>query len=310
MPRVPTKQHAKPTLKFEAVKIDSLFTVLDAIAWLDVPSIGSISVFSDIDPRTAGKVLKNARLIGLVQCPSEGSYVLAQAYPYKGSIEEKRRVVREALLRHSLIRTIREFIGLGENLEQAMRKAAVVGGESNYDKSAIAPLVTWAHSIDGVFDLNVRVESLIDDAVSTKIIRHTARSDERVAFISHSSKDKPFVRKLAADLVNTGVRVWIDEQQILVGDSIPEKVAQGLADSDFFLLIVSTNSTQSEWVKRELNGALVHEIERRKVTVLPVRIDDSELPLSVKDKLYADFRGSYEEGLKRLLNSINDRRAV
>jgi len=307
MPSAAKKKPAKASYRFEAVKLDALFTALDAIAWLDTPSTKAVAEFANVDPRTAGKLLKNARLIELIQSPSEGTYVLAQAYPYQGTSEEKKKVVREAMLRLPLIRSVRQFLALGDNLENAMRKAAVVQGELAYDKGAIAPLITWAHAIGQVFDLNVRVESLVDIAVVSKEERHAAQKDERIAFISHSSKDKPFVRKLAADLVSSGIKVWIDEQQILVGDSIPEKLAQGLAESDFFLLIVSGNSIDSEWVRKELNGALVHEIERRKVTILPVRLDASELPISVKDKLYADFRTSYETGLKNLIASIKAR---
>jgi hypothetical protein len=134
-------------LHFEAVKIDSLFEVLDAVAWLDSPTTGQIAQYADIDPRTAGKVLKNARLVGLVQShDGASSYVLAQPYPYKGTLEEKRNVVREALLKHPLIRSIRRFMALGDDLPDAMRKAATVAGEKNYDQSAIAPLVTWASS--------------------------------------------------------------------------------------------------------------------------------------------------------------------
>ena len=70
---------------------------------------------------------------------------------------------------------------------------------------------------------------------------------------------------------------------------------------------MSRNSVESSWVKKELNSALVHEIERRKVAVLPIKLDDVKMPDSINDKLYADFRGSYEEGLKGLLQSIKAR---
>jgi hypothetical protein len=180
--------------------------------------------------------------------------------------------VREALLKHPLIRSIRQFMGLGNGLEDAMRKAATVIGEKSYDKTAIAPVVSWANS-EKALDLGVRVEALVNEAVAAKEARHTQREHERVAFVSHSAKDKPFARKLTADLVANGVKVWLDEQRILVGDSIPEKIAQGLAESDFFLIVISENSVNSAWVKKELSGALVHEIERRKVTVLPIRLD-------------------------------------
>ncbi len=307
MAKATPKKRQKATIRFEAVKIDPLFEVLDAVAFLDSPDTKAIAQFADIDPRTAGKILKNARLIGLVQSPEDSTYVLSQPYPFKGTQEEKVRVVREALLKLSLIRNIRQFMALGSDLQTAMRKAAVVAGEKNYDKAAIAPLITWANSVAQVLDLGVRVEALVNEAVVAKEQRRAMHKHERIAFISHSTKDKPFVRKLAADLVSNGVRVWLDEQQILVGDSIPEKIAQGLAESDFFLLVVSKSSVESPWVKKELNNALVQEIERRKVTVLPIKLDEAKVPDSIGEKLYANFTGSYEEGLKRLLESIKAR---
>ena len=203
----------KPTFRFEAVKIDPLFEVLDAVAWMDSPGTNGIAQYANIDPRTAAKVLKNAMLVGLVQSADDASYVLAQAYPYKGSAEEKRRVVREALLRHPLMRSIRQFMALGDNLQDAMRKAATIAGEKNYDKAAIAPLIGWANSVGQVLDLGVRVEVLVNDAVAAKEVRRQEQKQERVAFISHSSKDKSFVRRLASDLVSNGIRVWLDEQR-------------------------------------------------------------------------------------------------
>ena len=294
-------------LRFEAVRVEPLFEVLDAIAFMDAPTTKDIAQYANIDGRTAGKLLKNARLIGLVQSLDDSTYVLTQPYPYKGTADEKLKVVREALLRLPLIRNIRQFMALGNTLENAMRKAATVIGEKAYDKAAIAPLISWANSVAQVLDLGVRVETLVNEAVATKQTRHAEREQERVAFISHSAKDKTFVRKLAADLVANGVKVWLDEQRILVGDSIPEKIAQGLAQSDFFLIVVSQNSVSSAWVKKELSSALVHEIERRKVTVLPIKLDEAEMPGSISDKLYADFRGSYDEGLNKLLHSIKAR---
>jgi hypothetical protein len=71
--------------------------------------------------------------------------------------------------------------------------------------------------------------------------------------------------------------------------------------------VVSRSSVESSWVKKELNSALVHEIQRRKVAVLPIKLDEVKMPDSINDKLYADFTGSYEEGLKGLLRSIKAR---
>ncbi len=296
----------KPTLRFEAVRIDSLFGVLDAVAWIENPTSRQIAQYAGIDPRTAGKLLKNARLIRLVESPDDTRYVLAQPYPYKGTLTEKRSVVREALLRHPLINSIWQFIALGDDLQTAMRKASTVLGEQNYDRSAVSPLVNWANT-EKALDLGVRVEALVDNAVAAKQARHSDHSSERVAFISHSSKDKGFVRKLAADLVGNGVKVWLDEQRILIGDSIPDKIAQGLAESDFFLVVVSENSVGSAWVQKELSGALVREIERREVVVMPIKLDGAKMPDSIKDKKYADFSGPYMAAFNELLAAIESR---
>jgi len=301
--RTPRKKKAAPSIRYEPVKLDALFEVLDAVAWLPTPSPKEIAQFADIDPRTAGKILKNARLIGLVETPDDQTFVLSAPYPYKGTLPQKQNVVREALLRLPLIQNIKQFMGLGSDLKTSMRKAATVAGERNYDPSNIAPLINLANNFDAL-DFGVRMETLVDTAVDAKIERHTTAASARVAFISHSSKDKPFVRQLAADLVAAGVQIWIDEQRIRVGDSIPERIAQGVADSDFFLVIISTESVKSAWVQKELNQALIHEIEKRRVRIMPVLLNKVELPETIIDKKYADFTESYAKGLDELLTSI------
>src|SRR4051812_18589213 len=85
------------THRFEPAKLDSLFVVLDAIAWLDTPSSSQVAQFAGIDPRTAGKLLKNACQIGLVDAVGSG-YALVLPYPYKGAKDQKEAVVKEALV--------------------------------------------------------------------------------------------------------------------------------------------------------------------------------------------------------------------
>ncbi len=293
----------KAPLQFAAASITSLFDVLDAIAFTDGPTIAAIAEFADIDPRTAGKIIKNARLIGLVASVDEKRFFLTAPYPYKGTEEQKRGVARDALLRLPIVVSIRQFLSLKYDLETSTRRAAIVVGEEKYNQTALSPLINWAQSFK-VFDLGVRIEKLADEAVQEKQIRHDQRTQDRVAFISHSTMDKPFARQLAVDLVAAGVKVWIDEQRIVVGDSIPEKVAQGVAESDFFIVVLSKNSVASPWVTKELNHALVKEIERRRVTIYPVRLDDAAVPETIKEKKYADFSISYAKGLEELLTAI------
>lgn len=288
--------------RFEPAKLDSLFVVLDAIAWLDTPGTAQVAQFAGIDPRTAGKLLKNACQIGLVDAVGS-CYALVLPYPYRGSKDQKEAVVKEALVRLPLLTGVRQFLRLGDKIDVALRKAATIAGISPFAPADLHPLLEWAQTL-GALRPDLLAEDLVDAASEEKEQRHQQQKDRRIAFLSHSSLDKPFIRQLAADLTANGVDVWLDEQRIRVGDSIPEKLAQGLAGSDFFLIAMSGHSVESAWVQKELNNALMTEVQRRKVHILPLKLDDTKMPPIIGDKKYADFSKSYKAGLDELLTAL------
>src|SRR5689334_16417518 len=91
------------SLRFEAARLDSLFDVLDALAWLNLPNVSEVSQFAGIDPRTGGKLLKNSTTIAIAESLNNDKYSLLVPYPHKGAIDQKRAVVREALVRMPLL---------------------------------------------------------------------------------------------------------------------------------------------------------------------------------------------------------------
>jgi hypothetical protein len=120
-------------------------------------------------------------------------------------------------------------------------------------------------------------------------------------FVSHSSRDKPFVRKLVTELKKHGLNVWFDEIEIRVGDSIPTKISEGLKDTDYLIAVLSQASVSSRWVQQELNSVLMNQSSGERGIVLPVLMEDCELPMLLKDRLYADFRHNFESGVRQLL---------
>jgi hypothetical protein len=293
----------KSSLRFEPVKIDMVFEILDGISWLDEPNIKDLAQFSGVDPRTAGKAIKNCQQIGIIKEITKDFFSLTVAYPYKGSKEQKEAVIRESIFKMPLIVNLRQFLKLGDTLEDALRKSATVNKVENYDKSSLEPLIKWATQLKAL-SLEMSFEDFAEEGVKLKEIRHQTLKSQKVVFLSHSSKDKPFVRQLAADLTKENILVWLDEQQINVGDSINDKISQGLAESDYFVITMSENAINSEWVKRELNSALIKEIESRKVKILPIKLSDCEFPPLIIDKKYADFSKSYKSGFNELLKAI------
>lgn len=125
-------------------------------------------------------------------------------------------------------------------------------------------------------------------------------------FLSHTHADKPFVRKLAADLEAHGIRYWLDEAEIRVGESLIEKIRQGLDGVDFVAAVLSPNSIGSPWVQRELDVAMNQEIAGRQTKVLPILYRQCELPGFLLGKFYADFTDEQNSpsALKRLVESI------
>jgi len=128
-------------------------------------------------------------------------------------------------------------------------------------------------------------------------------------FISYSHKDKSFVKKLAADLRDNGHYIWIDNTEVLVGDSLIDKIRNGIDSVDFVAAIISSISLSSQWVKKELDLASNREIDEKRVVVLPILLNDVKLPGFLKGKYYADFReeDNYQEGLDELLERLGPR---
>lgn len=127
-------------------------------------------------------------------------------------------------------------------------------------------------------------------------------------FLSHNSKDKPFVRKLADDLRKKGHYVWIDEAEIKVGDSLIGKIEEGIENTEYLGVVISNNSNKSEWVNREVRTALNQEIHNKKVKVLPILIEDAEIPPFLLDKKYADFTldDNYDNALQDVLDRLSE----
>jgi hypothetical protein len=125
-------------------------------------------------------------------------------------------------------------------------------------------------------------------------------------FLSHSSLDKDFARRLAVDLRARGIRVWLDEADIGVGDSLIGRLEQAIDETDYLAVLLSENSVQSEWVLREVRMALHREISGKRVVVLPLLYHSCNIPGFLRDKIYADFRNeaNYEVGITQLVKRV------
>ena len=87
-------------------------------------------------------------------------------------------------------------------------------------------LLEDCEQIDLLHELHL-CTNFFDESHQLLVNKISHPSDAKL-FLSHSSRDKPFVRRLAADLSRLGHYPWLDEWEIQVGESIPAKVSEGL----------------------------------------------------------------------------------
>jgi TIR domain len=120
-------------------------------------------------------------------------------------------------------------------------------------------------------------------------------------FISHASKDKNFVDRLVSDLSAHGVPVWYDKLDVRLGDSIPGKINSGISEAQYFLIVLSPAAVKSKWVQEELNAALMRQVTSAGTFLIPVLIEDCDIPPLLGHRRFADFRAGYEAGLVELL---------
>ena len=95
-------------------------------------------------------------------------------------------------------------------------------------------------------------------------------TEYRDLFISHASEDKDdFVRPLAHALVAEGLQVWFDEFELRIGDSLRQKIDDGLRRSRFGVVVLSPTFFQKHWTQYEMDGLIARQNSGQR-TILPI----------------------------------------
>jgi 5'-deoxynucleotidase YfbR-like HD superfamily hydrolase len=125
-------------------------------------------------------------------------------------------------------------------------------------------------------------------------------------FLSHSSEDKGFVRRLDRDLKSLKFQTWVDEQQIALGAPISAAIEKGIAISDVLIVVLTARSIKSRWVNSEVEKKLIDQMNKKRVLVIPLLLETCSIPKILEDRLYADFRRAekYDENLAVLVRNL------
>jgi len=124
-------------------------------------------------------------------------------------------------------------------------------------------------------------------------------------FICHASEDKDsVVFPLVDAFEESGISYWLDRAEINWGDSLIEKINDGLSSSQYVIVVLSQSFLSKRWPQRELNSVLNIEASTGAVKVLPLIVDDAEKIVEkfvlLNDKTYIRWRGNPSEVVEAL----------
>jgi hypothetical protein len=135
-------------------------------------------------------------------------------------------------------------------------------------------------------------------------------------FISYSSKDDDFAKRIHADLQSKGVRCWFAPHDLAIGAKILDEIDAAIRLRDKVLLVLSGHSIGSDWVEDEVKTAYEEERRRKQTMLFPIRLDDAVMETKEAwaaklraDRNIGDFRqwkdhDRYREVFERVLRDL------
>ncbi len=118
-------------------------------------------------------------------------------------------------------------------------------------------------------------------------------------FFSYSRNDAEFVLKLARDLKSQDLDVWLDQLDIMPGSRWDAAVEQALGEAACMLVVLSDTSVKSENVLDEVSYAI-----KKGKKVIPLLIDNCEVPFRIARFQQIDFTKNYSAGLELLTRTL------
>ena len=136
-------------------------------------------------------------------------------------------------------------------------------------------------------------------------IKTQPRNPKQV-FISHAHEDVDFAQRLAGDLREAGLSVWMTPGSIQPGEQWVSAIDRGLGESGIFAVVLSPNAVRSKWVKSETQWAVQAE-RNNTVQLLPLMVktcDVSQLSNLLTLSQHLSFERDYAQGLEALCGAL------
>ena len=167
---------------------------------------------------------------------------------------------------------------------------------------------------DSLDDLHMHVEGspelieLVHSRMGGEEERANAMEEEVTgeprAFLSFTWDDRALAERIATSLQTNGIDTWWAEWCIGAGDSLRQKIDEGLGNCTHFLVLLTPNSISKPWVNQEMDAGLMRKLNRN-CKFIPVRyeLQPSALPPLLSGMLAPEIKA--DEDITQLINDIH-----
>ena len=126
-------------------------------------------------------------------------------------------------------------------------------------------------------------------------------------FLSYARADAEMVDRIAGDLTEDGINIWLSPDQLNPGESWVEQMEGAIAGSDFLLFFISRSSLKSQCATAEYGAAFASLKEAGGTRIIPVLLEEvRDLSAFLAHVQYADFTKSYYRGMRGLVRALHD----
>jgi uncharacterized protein YjbI with pentapeptide repeats len=145
-------------------------------------------------------------------------------------------------------------------------------------------------------------------------------------FISYSTKDEEFAKRLHSRMRDHNLRVWFANEDLKGGRKLHEQIDEAIRVYDKFIIVLSPKSLRSKWVMNEVRRTRKAELANNQRKFFPIALMDyreleawecldpetgTDFAVEIREYYVPDFRDwknhdSFEKAFAQLLEGLKD----
>jgi len=130
------------------------------------------------------------------------------------------------------------------------------------------------------------------------------QSSTSQVFMSYSRRDNDVMRRVVSFLRKEGIKVWVDNEKLIPGTPIwEEEIEKAIRNAPAIIVVLSPDSKNSEWVRREIS--LADQYRKRVFPVLVRGDEETSITLRLINRQFVDIRKDEETGLNSVTASLS-----